>query len=222
LPEPDVVAFLDGDVLARPVTRTIIIMASQVAGPSVVWSQLAELQGNKNSPSNARTVTFVREILGRTLTPPGVASERFTDTSPTDRQILADAEAAGATILVTSDVDDYAEADLDSVGITAANPDLFLSIILTEDTYLDVLEQIAAGRRNPPQTAATLHGQLGRQHPRTVDRFASLFSAEPSAPTHAEPRILSRGHRCLRCGTFVAAKGTLAFGLCDICAATQS
>jgi len=221
LSNTNLVAFLDGDVLARPVTRTLIIMASQVTGLPVIWSRLAERQGNTNSPRNARSVTYVRELLGRSLSPRGVGSERFSGTSPADRQILADAVAAGAGVLVTGDVDDYGEEDLDAVGITAANPDLFLSIILTADSYLDVLEQITAGRRKPPQTVGVLHGLLGRQHPRTVARFASLFNIEPSATTQREPHLMVRGRRCLRCYALASLTSTYTLGLCEVCATVQ-
>jgi len=209
------IAFLDGDVLARPVTRTLVILTAQIIGPKVTWSHLAEVQGNRNSPPAAKSVTWVRNALGRELSPTGKSPERFIATSTSDQQILADAEAAGAMYLVTGNVEDFDVTDLDALGITAVNPDLFLSTILNADAYLDVISQIAKSRKNPPQTAAYLHGRLARQHPRTVGKFAALFPSEFSPPTHLEPSTLFRGHRCIECGNLPNQELTL--GLCTDC-----
>jgi hypothetical protein len=210
-------AFLDGDVLARPVTRTLVLRAAAPTGRSVGWSQLAEDQGNRNQPAAAVSVTSVRELLKRDLGPTGTNAERFAQTSASDRQVLADAVAAGAGYIVTSDVDDFAEADLLACSITAVNPDLYLSITLTSEAYVRLIDALARTRRNPPQTPAQVHAMLGRQHPRTTARFAPLFDVPPQPPTHPEPAVTFAGRRCVKCGTVEPANRPLISALCQSC-----
>lgn len=88
-------AFLDAAVLASPVTRTLLIAGSDPAGLAITWSRCAEDQANRHLPPRATSLTTVRErILSRELGPTGTRPERFAQTQVSDRQILADAEAA--------------------------------------------------------------------------------------------------------------------------------
>jgi hypothetical protein len=150
------------------------------------------------------------------VSPTGALAGRFAATRATDRQILADAQAAAAWFLVTGDVDDFDTGDLDGLGVTAINPDLYLSTILDSDTYQQILHAMVAGMTNPSRAVPELHALLGRQHPRLVARFVDDFTVVPNPPTHREPAVLVRGRRCVRCAAISTV--ALPFGLCPDCA----
>lgn len=118
------VVFLDDNVLAKPVTRTLMLRCA-ASGYTVV---------------------------------------RFASTPPADRQILADAEAAEATFLVTEDVDDFAVEDLRTASVSALNSDLFLAERTDREVYRRALEVMISGMRNPSRTPAQLHSAIARQH----------------------------------------------------------
>jgi len=155
--------------------------------------------------------TLVRERLGLLLAPSGDRPERFAGTKGADRQILADAAAAGARFLVTEDVDDYALDDLASVGISAVNPDVFLAERLTRDAYATVIDLFVERQLNPPTTPAGFHAAITRQHPTTVRRARRPVRqrtrpgcprrARREIPRHAMPALrehLSRPRHALR------------------------
>lgn len=127
------VVFLDANVLAKPVTRTILMAGGLPSGFRAVWSIAAEREASRHMRSRAIAPSVVRERLGLTLAPSGTGSERFARTKGADRQILADTVASGAHFLVTEDVDDYATDDLGLVRVSAVNPGLFLAERLTQD-----------------------------------------------------------------------------------------
>jgi hypothetical protein len=78
------------------------------------------------------------------LSPTGAGAARFAATRESDRQILADTAAAKAWFLVTEDVDDFAETDLNRAGVTAVHYDLFLAERTTEAGYLAALGMMTA------------------------------------------------------------------------------
>lgn len=97
------------------------------SGFRATWSLAAEQEAIAHTRGRAHSPAVVRESLDLLLGPTGEDPERFRTTSGADRQILADAAAAGARFVVTEDVDDFRPEDLASVGIAAVNPDLFLA-----------------------------------------------------------------------------------------------
>jgi hypothetical protein len=207
-------AFLDANVLAKPLTRSLIVYARDASGYRIGWSRYVEDQADRHLDARKAPVGVVRAAAGIELTPQGSAAESFAGTAEGDRQVLADAVAAGAAFLVTEDVDDFGEADLDSAGVSAVNPDLFLTVAATTDAYRAAVELMAAGMADPERTPEELHRRLGRQHPLAVAAHGSAFALEPEAPTHSPPAALFRGSRCLRCGQ---AASRLARGLCGAC-----
>jgi hypothetical protein len=124
------------------------------------------------------------------LGPTGTGAERFGGTKGADRQILADAAAAGARFLVTEDVDDYGLDDLASVGISAANPDLFLAARLTRDAYSTVIDLFVERQLNPPTTPAQFHAAIAKNHPRLFAAHADLYEVEPEHGIHGEPEVI--------------------------------
>lgn len=159
------VVFLDGNVLAKPVTRTLVLRCA-ASGYTAVWSAQAEIEGDRHLNDRQLPVSTLRASVGMALSATGGRPERFTNTSARDRQILADAEAARATFLITEDVDDFAATDLRSARVSAVNPDLFLSERSDRAVYLRALEVMVGGMRNPSRTTAELHAAIARQHPK--------------------------------------------------------
>lgn len=209
--------FLDANILAKPVTRTLLMLGASRSGFRVVWSATAEQEALRHIRPRMTSPAVVRETYGGTLTSTGEVGDRFAATSPTDRQILADTVESGTSCLVTEDVDDFAETDLVGVGVSAVNPDLFLSIKLTRDAHAFVIETLEKTRSNPRRTAAELHAGIAQQHPRLFSAHADLYDIEPVTSAHAPPLVLFRGTRCLSCETIVAQPGELIDGLCADC-----
>ena len=124
---------LDANIIAKPVTRTLLVVGGMPSGFRAFWSRAAEREAQVHMRARALPPSSVRERFDVLLGPTGTGAERFGGTEGADRQILADAAAAGARFLVTEDVDDYGLDDLASVGISAVNPDLFLAARLTRE-----------------------------------------------------------------------------------------
>jgi N-acetylmuramoyl-L-alanine amidase len=132
---------------------------------------------------------------------------------------LADAEAAGATFLVTDDVDDFAPTDLGEASVSAVNPDLFLSVHTDSAVYQTAIEHMVKNMRNPARTAKELHGAISRQHPRLFAAHQDLFSVPSQSTGQRQPAVVFRGNTCLRCLSSFAA-GIDSTGICDVCRAT--
>lgn len=207
------VVFLDANVLAKPVTRTILIVGGVPSGYRAVWSYAAELEAERHMRPQAMNPRLVRERFGLRLSPTGQVSHRFSHTDGADRQILADAAAAGARYLITEDVDDFGLDDLASVGVSAVNPDLFLAERLSRSAYKTVISLLVERQVNPRTSPARLHAAIARQHPRLFAAQADLFDVEPERSQHREPAEIFRGLRCLRTERIVDGPGALVEGV---------
>ena len=211
------VAFLDANILAKPVTRTLLMVGGVPSGFRAVWSQASEREADAHMRPRALSPSTVRQRLGIELAPSGVGGERFVGTEGADRQILADAVAADAHFLVTEDVDDYGQDDLADVGISAVNPDLFLAERLTRDAYAAVIDLFVERQVDPPSTRAQVHAAIAKQHPRLFAAHASLYDVEPKLSVHTEPSVIFRGPRCIRCGLIMTDPGEVIEGLGPEC-----
>lgn len=209
--------FLDANIVAKPVTRTILMRGAAPSGFAVGWSATAEAEATPHMRSRAITPAEVRRRFGGELTPTGEVARRFETTEAKDRQLLADAEAAGARFLITEDVDDYGLADLASVGISAVNPDLFLAERLVREAYRVVVEQFVELQVNPPTTHAQFHAAIAKNHPRLFAAHADLYDIAPGRGAHPEPTVIFRGTRCLRCERIVADPAAIIDGLGPEC-----
>lgn len=214
-------AFLDANVLAKAVTRSLLIIGAGYSEElAVTWSALAESEADRHALPTALRVSRIRQIHDIELGPTGIEADRYRRTSPKDRQILADAVACGATHLVTEDVDDFALSDIEASGIHAAvNPDLFMSIRLPRDAYEAALETICRGRARYPSTPAELHARIAKHHPRLFAAMATSFDVRAVVTTHSTPGVVFRGSRCLQCSTREDLE--LSHGLCPRCLADQ-
>lgn len=209
--------FLDANIIAKPVTRTLLMAGGAPSGFRAEWSLTAEQEATAHVRRRAVAPALIRERFGLALTPSGSDVERFLETKSADRQILADAVAAGAHFLITEDVDDYGQRDLASVGISAVNPDLFLAERLTRDAYTTVIDLFVERQVSPPTTAARFHAAIAKNHPRLFSVHADLYETDPDQGLHPEPAVIFRGPRCVRCEQIVADADTIAAGLCPEC-----
>ena len=209
--------FLDANVVAKPVTRTLLMVGASRSGFVVGWSATAEAEAARHMRPNATRPADVRRRYGGELTPMGDVAGRFEVTDAKDRQLLADAEAAGARFIVTEDVDDYGLDDLASVGISAVNPDLFLAMRLTREAYSTVIQRFVELQVNPPTMPAQFHAAVAKNHPRLFAAHADLYEVEPERGIHREPEVIFRGTRCLRCEQIVPDPATVIDGLGPEC-----
>lgn len=209
--------FLDANVLARPVTRTLLLVGADASGLAVTWSAYVEAEADRHLRGAALPVSGLRKRLDRALGPTGTSPERFAATSASDRQVLADADAARASFLVTADVDDFAEGDLAGLRLSAIHPDLFMALRFPRHAYLHALDLLVANMKDPPRTTAEMHGLIARQHPRLFSAHADAFDVRPTAPTHSEPAITARGVRCVLCESVAENPSDLRTGLCVDC-----
>lgn len=213
--------FLDANVLAAPVTRTLLLVGIEDVGIVATWSQHAETEANRHMRPRAMSITAFRTTIWENdLSPTGQRPNRFRATKEGDRQILADATAAGAAFIVTTDVDDFGESDLVTEKIAAVNPDLFMATRFTEAAYQRALDQLVTSLKNPPKTAAQMHGLIGRKHPRLFERFTHVYPGTAIETSgESEPRVLYRGARCLICGRASGHPQNLTFGSHPACVA---
>ncbi|MDR1150942.1 MAG: hypothetical protein LBK72_00455 [Bifidobacteriaceae bacterium] len=210
--------FVDANVLVKPLTRTLLAIAGEASGYRLAWSAHVEQEADRHMRSGQTPVSEVRALMGRELSKTGQGAQAFADTEPGDRQVLADAVAAGALFIVTEDVDDFSERDLGSVDIAAVNPDLFMSVKKTTGGYREALEFVSCLSKNPHLTPTEFHVRLGRAHPLTVEAHRASFpAATPMAATHNPPAVRYRGNRCLNCLQTGPADG----GLCADCTSTR-
>lgn len=211
------VVFLDANVLARPITRTLLMVGAYDAGFVMTWSAHVEAEAERHLPPRAMSVSVMRQRQEFELGPTGVGAERFVASSAKDRQVLADADAARASFLITDDVDDFDEIDLAALQLTAVHPDLFMALRFPRRAYLRALELMVSRMQDPPRSKAQLHSLLGRQHPRLVAAHADAFDVDVARQTHTAPRELARGVRCVGCESVVDAAQDLSLGLCIDC-----
>lgn len=199
-PRKPVAVIVDANVLSKPATRSLLWMSASQSGTlELRWSAHAETEGDRNLRGSQTKVEVLRTRLGMELSPTGIDPERFIDSDPKDRQILADALAAHARYLVTENVRHFAVADLDALGIAAVHPDLFMSIRFSRETYRAVLDQLAAGRTKRPRTPAEIHAAVAGHLPRLYAAHADLYDSVPDARQDDPPKLSYRGSICIRC-----------------------
>ena len=83
---------------------------------------------------------------------------------PDDRHVLAAAICAGATVIVTENVDDFPSETLAPLGVEALTPDQFVGRLLDEDfeTTAATLERHRAGLTRPQMSPAEYRAALAR------------------------------------------------------------
>jgi len=184
-------AFLDANVLAKPFTRTLIVVgaAQEDADYTVGWSKYAEAEGNRHLRAHAKTLDVFRAERGLSLSPTGGSTDRYAATDAKDRQILADAVAADARWLVTENVPDFGWDDLRATGVTAIHYDLFLADHLSVEAYCQAISILSYGK----VSTESVHAHVALLHPRLFAVMADAFpDVEPVQSEHRPPREIIR------------------------------
>ena len=186
--------FLDANVLARPVTRTLLLIGADESGLAVTWSAYVEAEADRHLRGSALPVSDLRKRLDRVLGPTGAgpdASKR----RPTVR--CSPMPMPRARVPGNEDVDDFAEVDLAALRLSAVHPDLFMALRFPRHAYLRALDLLVGNMKNPPRAAAEMHGLIARQHPRLFSAHSDAHEGvRPADPVQAEPSVTVRGTLC--------------------------
>jgi hypothetical protein len=192
--------YLDANVLAAGISRTLLLLSAPLSNFRTVWSRVAEAEAARHQPPHAKPIGTVREQYGLQTVPDGESPVPLVDTDWKDRRILASAAAAGARFVVTENVKDFGVADLRALSMSAVHPDLFLASRLTERTYRFVLDAIAANRSREPATPAAIHAsEVAKKMPMLFDAYKQVLGVEVVEQVAGQPKLTFRGARCVRC-----------------------
>ncbi len=146
----DTLIFLDANVLASPVTRTLVIAGGRADGLRLTWSAHVEAEADRHARgASSRTSVVRRDILGMELSKSAPTTKGLRTPTPEDRQVIADAIHARARYVVTTDVDDFALEDLRANGMSAVNPDYFMALRFSEHAYREGVSTLAEVAKNP-------------------------------------------------------------------------
>lgn len=77
--------FLDANILAKPVTRTLLMAGGPPSGFRTIWSRTAEQEALRHMPARAVSPAAVRRRFGGTLGPTGDVDGGFDGTARTGR-----------------------------------------------------------------------------------------------------------------------------------------
>lgn len=192
--------YLDANVLAAGISRTLLLLSAPLSSFRTVWSPYAEAEAARHQPSRAKPIGEIREQYELRTVPDAESPVPLIDTDPKDRPILASAAAARARFVITENVKDFGAADLRALSMSVVHPDLFLTTRVTEQTYRFVLDAIAANRTREPRTAAAIHAsEVAKKLPTLFAAHKKTFGVEAAELTGARPKLSFRGVRCVRC-----------------------
>lgn len=214
--------FVDADVLASPVPRTILYLARPLSDYELVYSPYVETEAERHQRAAHILVSTLRQRWDWRIVPEPESEDiaALSDTDEEDKSVLAAAIAARASFVVTGNVRHFGAGDLSAHGLSAVHPGLFLSHHITAETYREVLEAVAESRSREPREPLAIHEQEIAVH------LSALFVAHrdlfgPPSPdaTHRPPALSFRGVRCVRCTHRLEVAQASATGLCDTCQA---
>lgn len=206
--------FLDANTLASSLTRTLVLTGASADGLGWTWSQHVETEADGHARGAMPTSVVRRKHLRVNLSPVARSTRGLVTKTTKDRKVIADAIAAGARYLITTDVDDFAFADLAKHEMSAVNPDYFMALRYSEQAYRTALALIAETQKNPPRTEAEVHRVLGRRHPRLTARFANVYDTTPVDADLDQPNVIFQGVACIRCDNHLDGEENLRVGLC--------
>lgn len=165
MPRP--VALLDANVLYPARLRDLVIRLAIAGLYQARWSEriLDECFDNllEDRPDLTREqLTRTRQLMTTALPDASVADyddrvEELDLSDPDDRHVRAAAVTAGASLLVTDNLDDF-PGDRIPEGLRVVSTDEFVLKLARDDldVVVDVVETQAAGLVNPPMTASQL------------------------------------------------------------------
>lgn len=192
--------YLDANVLIPSVTRGLLIIGALTSDFRVCWSGFGEAEAERHQHERAAKISDLRIRFGWEVLVPEMDPADMEDTDPKDQPHLAAAHAAGARPIVTENIKDFGLADLASLSMSVVAPDLFLSTRLTENSYVDVLDALAAGRTRDPRTPEGIHSQeVAPRLPALAEKFVSTLDVPLGAPAKGAMAEIFRGYRCVCC-----------------------
>lgn len=211
--------FVDANVLASPVPRTLLYLAQPLSSYELVYSPGVEQEAERHRKPGHVPVSTLRRRWDW-MTVPDAAGDDLVDTDPKDTQVLAAAIAARASFVVTGNVRDFGANDLDTHSITTVHPGLFLAHHITAETYREILEAISETRVREPRAPLSIHEQEIAVHlPALFERYRLLFGAPSPDVTHQPPAVPFRGPLCVRCARRIDGTQAHETGLCEDCQA---
>lgn len=210
--------FVDANVLASPVPRTMLYLLAPLSGYRLVFSPLVEAEAQRHQKAGHVRVATLRQRWDWTLVPDSDHTPPLVDTDPKDKPVLAAAIHARAAFVVTGNIRHFGVQDLEANRVSAVHPGLFLAHHATPDSYREVLEAISAGRTREPRDPLSIHEQEIAVHlPALFTTYRDLFGTPHPVNTHQPPATVFRGPRCVRCSQL---QHPGADGLCDSCRAS--
>ena len=159
------IAVLDACVIYPPALRDVLMWLAVVVAYEPRWSEEIHAEWMRNVLKDRSDVTpeqleRTRRLMD-TVNPKCLVSNyesRIPDLhlpDRNDRHVLAAAIEAGATVIVTFNLSDFPRATLQTYGIRALHPDVFLETLFTENPtrFLQGIKRHRAALHNPPKTA---------------------------------------------------------------------
>ena len=167
-------AVLDACVLYPAALRDTLLRVARAGFYDAYWSEqiLEEVRRNLTAEDlsleqwhhlrNKLTVAFPEAIV--------TGHEHLIDTMPNhpkDRHVLAAAVAAGAQVIVTSNLRDFPEAALKPFSVEALSPDAFLVQLFRQDSngMTQVVVDQAHDLRRPPKSVSEVLDMLAKHAP---------------------------------------------------------
>lgn len=179
------VAVLDADVLFPMVLRDTLLRVAAAGCFRPHWSDRILDEMTRNLIEEQRMDTAGAERLGAAMADAFAEAivedwqqhEAKMRNHPKDRHVAAAAVAAGAAVIVTSNLKDFKHLP---AGLAAMSPDAFLCAMLDADpdAVLDALAKQAAGYRKPATSLTALIEWLER----VVPDFAAAVRGRSVGP----------------------------------------
>jgi len=195
-------AFVDADVLAAPVPRSILYMAAALPNPTftLTYSPFAENQATSHQLAKHISIGELRHRFGWDITddPASIDKYHFIDTSDSDKTIIAAAINAKVKFIITANVKDFGEQDLFKHKMSAVHPGLFLANRISAEQYSHILTMLSKTRQREPKTPLGIHEHdVANELPQLFTRHRNLFGTPNPYQPHNPPRIDFRGYACV-------------------------
>jgi hypothetical protein len=190
-----VIVFLDANILAKPLTRNLLMAGGPPSGFRSVWSLYAEQEALRHMRPNAAAPADVRRRFGGVLGPTGAVSGSFparlnlTGSCSLTPQRLA--RGSWSPRMSTTSPKRISRLS----GSPLSTPTFFLASWLTRDAYAMVIDLFVRRQVAPPTTSAQFHSAIASQHPLLFAANADIHSVSPGARHHPAPAVTFRGTR---------------------------
>jgi predicted nucleic acid-binding protein len=168
------VVLYDASALYGNAQRDLLIRIAQSGLVQAKWTdqildEMLSNLGRKRPDIPAEKLGILRERMNIAVRDclvtgyePLIESLKLPD--PDDRHVLAAAIKSGAQVIVTSNLKDFPEAELQQWNVEAKSPDDFVLDQINIDARIvySCVREIANSRRNPPETVDDVLAELER------------------------------------------------------------